>query len=79
MKKEEMYSKKIRRKRLEENGLIFEKSNHFELFEGTIYYYSRSRCSGQVRISVPKDIFSHLKLKHKDKVFIAIKKIEGLV
>jgi len=61
------------KKRIEENGLFIENSDHFEMFEKTIYLNLEH---SRAYVLIPFDVVRHLKLENKDKVLIAIRKIQ---
>jgi hypothetical protein len=48
---------------------------HWELLENRVVYMYSTRY-GQAQVVIPRDIVRHLKLKHKDKIDIAIRRKE---
>ena len=61
----------VERKRMEQGGLYIDNPEHWEMFETTIYHYVQR---GNGNVNIPSDICHHLKLKHKDKIMVAIKR-----
>ena len=60
--------------KLEEDGVEFDTPDHWETWESKIYSYHdpRSICRNTY-VLVPMTIVRHLKLKHKQKIKVAIK------
>ena len=59
--------------RQEEDGHFKEQAGHFEMYETKVYYKPENhRCI----IMIPMDLVRHLSLNNKDRVVVAIKKIE---
>ena len=65
------------RKRLEMNGVFNESAEHFEMWESPIYIYNRKEKGFQCFIKVPIDVVRHLDLNNKERVIVAIKKIDA--
>lgn len=70
----------VERKRLEQDGLYVDSSDHWEMFDTKIYIregISKQGYKTKARsVCVPIDIVRHLKLKNKDKIVVAIKRSE---
>ena len=60
-------------KRLEEDGVFLEPSEHWEMWEAKVYVYKRKDRGLQAKTVVPIDIVRHLKLANKEKVMLAIR------
>jgi hypothetical protein len=67
---------KDQKQRMEQDGLFFEDKEHWEVWETTIYNYYRKGKYSSTYVMVPMNIFNHLQLKHKQKILVAIQKIE---
>lgn len=64
------------KKRMEQDGLILDSSQHWETWTGKVYlYYARKRDHTwhNAYVTIPVDIIRHLNLKHMDQVTVAIK------
>ena len=60
-----------KRELLEQDGLYKGEPEHWEMWEGKVYYYPEQHGS---YVHLPMDILRHLELKHKEKVQIAIRR-----
>jgi hypothetical protein len=58
-----------------QNGLYEEPKDHFEMWTGTVYVQQQYR-KRTGRVIIPNDIMRHLQLNNKDKVVIAIKRVQ---
>ena len=58
------------KRRLEQDGLYVDTSDHWEMFETKTSIYTYHGCT----IYIPIDIVRHLKLKHRDEIVVAIKR-----
>jgi hypothetical protein len=60
---------------MEEDGYFVSDSKHWELIENKpVFIYDKGIKGGQCYLNIPIDVVRHLKLNHKDKVDIAIRR-----